>query len=192
MPIELASLTLSRVHKIVTVETAALVHHQVPGMDGDAVQNLGRHSVRLRIEGICYGPTAKDDLETLRGLYLKREPVDFIADIVGQAYAAKVVLDRFEVTEAAREPEQYSYALTISEYVEPPTTATGLDAVNDSIEMDAKAMLDVASLPDALALGSLPELTNPFTPLKGSLDQVQAASSGLLEATEGLKALLGA
>lgn len=192
MPIELADLTLNRIHKIVTMEEAALVHHQVPGMDGNAVQNLGRHSVRLRIEGIFYGPTAQDDLEQLRALYLKREPVDFIAYIVGQTYASQVVLDRFEVTEAAREPEQFSYALVVSEYVEPPKAATGIDAINQNLALDAQNLMDIASLPDMLTLGSIPELTNPFTPLKGSLDQVQAASSGLLDATEGLKTLLGA
>ena len=192
MPIELADLTLNRIHNIVTMEAAALVHHQVPGMDGNAVQNLGRHSVRLRIEGIFYGQTAQDDLEQLRALYLKREPVEFIAYIVGQTYASQVVLDRFEVTEAAREPEQFSYALVVSEYVEPPKTATGIDAVNQNLALDAQNLMDIASLPDMLTLGSIPELTNPFTPLKGSLDQVQAASSGLLDATEGLKTLLGA
>ena len=192
MPIELADLTLNRIHNIVTMEAAALVHHQVPGMDGNAVQNLGRHSVRLRIEGIFYGPTAQDDLEQLRALYLKREPVDFIAYIVGQTYASQVVLDRFEVTEAAREPEQFSYALVVSEYVEPPKTATGIDAVNNQIARDAEAMLDIATLPDALALGSIPELTNPFVPLKGSLDQVQTAATGLQDTMTGLKTLLGA
>ena len=192
MPIELADLTLNRIHNIVTIEDAALVHHQGPGLDGNAVQNLGRHSVRLRIEGIFYGPTAQDDLEQLRALYLKREPVEFIAYIVGQTYASQVVLDRFEVTEAAREPEQFSYALVVSEYVEPPKTATGIDAVNQNLALDAQNLMDIASLPDMLTLGSIPELTNPFTPLKGSLDQVQDASSGLLDATEGLKTLLGA
>ena len=52
--------------------------------------------------------------------------------------------------------------------------------------------ITIATLPDALTLGSIPELTNPFTPLKGSLDQVQTAATGLQETMTGLKTLLGA
>jgi coenzyme F420-reducing hydrogenase delta subunit len=192
MPIQLADLTLNRVHRITTLEQSAFVHHRVPGSTGDVLQDMGRRSVRLRIDGICVGGTAKEDLDALRGLYTAREPVDFIADVVGQTYVSRVALDRLEVWDSADEPEQFSWTLTVSEFVEPPKSDTAaMDAVNAAITADAAALLDVASLPDALALGSLPEISNPFEPLNGALVPVADGAKGLTQSMAGLKMLFG-
>ena len=193
MPIQIADLTLNRVHRITTLEQAAFVHHRVPGAGGDVLQDLGRRSVRLRIEGICFGASATKELEQLRGLYTAREPVDFIADVIGQTYVSRVALDRLEVSESAEDPHQFTWTLTVSEYVEPPARGeAALEAVEASVKMDAAALLDVATLPDALALGSLPEITNPFVPLNDALTPVAEASQALHESMAGLKILLGA
>jgi hypothetical protein len=191
MPIELAKIALKRVHRIETVEQSALVYHRVPGLEGSIAQDLGRDSVRLRIEGIYYGQEAKKGLEKLRAVYLKREPVDFIADIVGQAYVGKVVLERLEVHQSAQEPDQFSYSLVVAEYVPPPQRAASTAAIDLKLQMDAKAMLDVGTLPDALALGSLPEISNPFQPLNNALEPVQQAVGGLNDAVDGLRQLFG-
>jgi hypothetical protein len=193
MPIHVADLTLSRVHRIVTLEEAAFVHHRVPGAEGDVLQDLGRRSVRLRIEGICYGPAARDDLEALRALYTAREPVDFIADVVGQTYVSRVSLDRLEVGEDAVEPGQFSWTLTVTEHVEPPARgAAAAAAVTAGIAADAGALLEIATLPDMLAFGSLPEISNPFMPLRDSLTPVAEAAKGMQSAAAGLRTLLGA
>jgi hypothetical protein len=192
MPVQIGELTLQRIHRIVTLEEAAFVHHRVPGLEGDVLQNLGRRSVRLQIEGIFYGPEAKDGLDGLRALYTAREPVDFIADVVGQTYVSRVALDRLEVAEAAHDPDQFSYTLTVAEYVEPPQQSTALEAVNQSVQLDAAALLDIATLPEMLSLGSLPDVTNPFVPLKSALEPVAEASKALQSSMSGLKLLLGA
>jgi hypothetical protein len=193
MPIHLGDLTLNRVHRIVTLEDAAFVHHRVPGAAGDVLQDLGRRSVRLRIEGICYGDTAADDLDALRGLYTAREPVDFIADVVGQTYVSRVAMDRLEVAESAADPGQFSWTLTVSEYVEPPASGVAATAaVNASVALDAGALMDIAAIPDMLQFGSLPEVSNPLEPLKGSLSSVHETAQALQEAAAPLRALLGA
>lgn len=69
MPIEIAGITLNRIHRITTVEQAGFVRHQVPGLEGNLVQDLGRNSVHLQVEGICYGEEAQDQLEEIRTLY---------------------------------------------------------------------------------------------------------------------------
>ena len=188
MPIEIGGIKFPRVHRIATAEQASFVHHKVPGFAGNVVQNLGRESVRLTIEGIFYGPKAGDSLDSLRKFHVKREPVDFVADIMGSAYAAKVTLDRMEVTQSAADQDQFSYSLTVSEYVEPPQAGV---PDTDKLAADAKARLDMVGLPDALSLGSVPELTNPFTPLKGALEPVKQASDALVKAADGLKQLFG-
>lgn len=196
MGIELGGIKLNRVHRIVTLEQADLVSHRVPGMTGNIVQDLGRDSVRLKVSGIFYGvETAIKDLEKLRGIYKKREPVDFLGEIVGQAYFSKVIVEKFEVFQLAAEPEQFSYTLVIVEYTEASkkkkTKSSGVAKINKSIKMEAKIAIDVATLPDALQLGTLPEITNPIETLKGALEPIKEATKSLDEVTTGLKAIFG-
>lgn len=191
MTIEIGGIQLQRIHRLQTLEQAAYVYQHVPGMAGDVTQHLGRNSVRLQIEGICYGEQAQAMLDQLRALYLKQQPVEFIADIVGQGYIANVTLDYFAVTQSADEPDQYSYALQVVEYVQPPKTGAGGPAVTAKIQADAKLMLDTATLPDALAFGSLPEISNPFEPLNAALDPVREAATGLSSSLSALRDLLG-
>lgn len=192
MAVELAGIQLNRVHKISTVEQAALVYHRIPGLEGSLVQNLGRDSVQLQIEGIFYGATARDDLEKLRDIYKQRQPVDFLAEITGQAYFGQVILDRFEVDQVAQDPDQFSYTLIVSEYVAPPepeVAAVGFPDVDASILAEAQSFIDIATLPDLL--GSVPEINNPVEPLSNALGDVKKATETLNTATAGLKTLFG-
>lgn len=177
MPIEIAGITLKRIHRINTLEKARFVRHAVPGLEGDLVQNLGRNSVFLRIEGIFYGSNAQDDLETLRDAYKAREPVDFLADVVGHAYFSQVVLSQFEVVQRAEEPEQFSYALSIVEYVPPPEPESGfgldVPGMDLAIGLEALDFMDMIQLPDLL---SLPEFQDP-APL---LEPIQTGVKNLL------------
>ncbi len=191
MPIEIGDIQLSRVHRLATLEQAAFVPHHIPGLEGNVVQNLGRASVQLQIEGIFYGTTARDDLEALRALYKNHEPVDFLAEIVGESYFSQVVISRFEVFEVAGNPDEFSYVLHVMEYVEPPEPAAAPDfaTVDASILADAQSFIEAATLPDLL--GSIPNITNPLAPLEGAMDGVEAALGGLGAATEHLQSLFG-
>lgn len=193
MPIEIAGIKLNRVHRVVTLEQAALVYHYIPGLEGNVAQDLGRDSVRLQIEGIFYGPKAKEELGKLRDVYKKRQPVDILAEIIGQAYFGQVTLERFEVFQLAAEPDQFSYMLIVAEYVKPPKPATtaGPSSVDQAIAQQALDFMDMAALPDALTLGQIPELTNPAEPLSQALGEVTAAAEGLTAVSEGLTALFG-
>lgn len=207
MPIELAKIKLERVHKLEALEQNDYIYHRIPGMAGDLAQNLGRSSIRILISGIFYGREARKSLEKLRKVYVKREKVDFVADIVGQYYVGKVIIDRLDVRETASEPDQLSYKLTISEYVEPSKSASagsgssaragsgripGAAAVNKSVKALAKSLLDTAALPNTLRKGSLPKLTNPIKPLKGSLDSVSESGKALTKSMDAMKSLFGA
>jgi hypothetical protein len=191
MPIEIGGLQLNRVHRLATLEQAALVAHHIPGLEGSVVQNLGRASVQLQVEGIFYGATAKDDLEALRALYKNRAPVDFLAEIIGEAYFSQVVITRFEVLEVAGSPDEFSYTLHIMEYVEPPepAAASGVAAVDAAILAEAQNFMEAATLPDLL--GSIPNITNPLAPLESAMDGVEEAMSGLGAVTGHLQSLFG-
>lgn len=189
MPVELAGIKLERIHRITTLEDSSFVNHKVPGLDGALVQDMGRDSVRLKIQGIFYGETAKDDMESLRDMYKARKPVDFLADVVGQAYFGQVILESFEVFQQAEEPEQFSYMLTIAEYVEPPQpVSTGLLSVDAGILAEAMNFMDIVELPGIL---SLPEFSDPTQPLGSMLDGVKSSVARLEEMTAGLHELFG-
>lgn len=190
MPIELAGISLPRIHRIVTRERADFVSHRIPGLEGNVVQDFGRHSVRLKIEGIFYGATAKDDLEALRDVYKAREPVDFLADLVGQAYFAQVIVEEMEVRQAAEEPEQFSFQLTIAEYVPPPQPASGFEGpdIDSLLELEALDFLDMIQLPDLL---SVPGFGDPTVPLQSILDGVGGALGGLDQPAQDLAGLYG-
>lgn len=192
MAIELGGIKLNRVHRIVTSEQANLVSHRIPGKTGNVMQDLGRDSVRLQINGIFYGAqgVASKDLEALRKIYKQRKPVDFVAEIVGQAYFSKVIVEQFEVFQLAYEPEQFSYKLVIAESpVE--TQVTDRPNLDQGIQVEAGNLINVAIIPDVLALGSLPEITNPIEPLRGALEPVKTATQNFSAATEGLRAIFG-
>jgi hypothetical protein len=189
MPIELAGIQLNRIHQIETLEQGNFIYHRVPGSQGNITQNIGRDSVCLKLQGIFYGPKAQENLESLRQVYQKRKAVDFLADIVGQSYFSQVILDRFEVIQSSRDPEQFSYSLTITEHVPPPSPAPSTAAVNTAIKADAANFLTIATLPDVLKMGSLPEVSNPIEPLGSALAPIQDATKNLDTATAGLKAL---
>lgn len=191
MTIKLGKIELNRVHKIVTLEQADWVVHRIPGQLGNLVQDLGRDSVRLEISGIFYGQKASDDLEFLRKIHKQRTAVDFVAEIVGEAYFSQVVLEKIEVWQIARSPEEFSYRLIVTEYVEPPQLdlAPGVSNLDDKIKLESAQRMDIVSLTDALQMGNLPEITNPAEPLKTALEPVKEATQSFGKATAGLKAI---
>ena len=136
-------------------------------------------------------PRHKEDLEALRTLYKNREPVDFLGEIVGEAYFSQVVITRFEVLEVAGNPDEFSYVLHIMEYVEPPEPEAASDfaAVDASILDGAQNFMEAATLPDLF--GSIPNITNPLAPLEGAMDSVEGAMSGLGSVTAPLQSLFG-
>lgn len=188
MAIEIGGISLSRIHRIRTVERADFVRHRVPGLEGDLVQDMGRASVRLNIEGIYYGDAALDDLNALRDIYKARQPVDFLADITGQAYFAQVILEQFEVVQQAGDVAQFSYRLQVAEYVEPPESSTdlGLDEVDTDIGLEALDFMDMIELPDLL---SVPDFGDPTPPLSAVLDGIKTALQPLNDAAATLDEL---
>ncbi len=212
MPIEIGSVQLSKIHHIQTLEDASFVYQAIPGVAGDVVQDLGRAAVRLGVEGIFYGNERQTQLAALRQLYLAREPVDFIVDMLDQAYASQVTLESLNVEEIAQQPDQYNFRVVLREYIRPPRSNNSggasllgsasaglfdsanidvLDNINDKIKVDAATLLEISSLPEALKFGAIPELTNPFEPLNQALDPIKDAGTGLLDAMQSLKNLLG-
>ena len=191
MAIEINNIPLRQVHHITTHEGGGHVMQQVPGMAGDIAQDLGRAPLWVQIDGIFYGEEIDKELAELRTAFLNREPVEFLAQITGQAYAAKVLIDQLQVNESGEYPNQYTYQLTVAEYIEPPTTNLDTGVTDTLVSLEAAEITGLMEIPDMLALGSIPELSNPAVPLKGVLSPMQEASKALVDASQGLSILFG-
>jgi hypothetical protein len=144
MPVEIGKVTLDRLTHVAVREQADIVCHRVPGLDGDLSQTLGRSSVELQLTGIFYGPTAADDLNKLRKVYLDRKPVDFLADAVGDGYFTQVLVRNLSVTERAGESDQFEYTCEVVEYVKPPepVVASPFGDIDASLVTEAAAFID--------------------------------------------------
>lgn len=198
MPLEIAGVVLDKLVSIDVTEGARFVRHTVPGQEGDYAQALGRPSVQIRVRGIFYGDTAVDNLQTLRGHLLARDPVDFLCEITGQGYFSQVVVDRLEVGQRAGRLDEFDFECALTEFVPPPPPPAsspfgdidaGLLGEAASLMDDVQnALAEVAALGDLLAGAA--DFGNPTTRLPGMLDDVTGATSGASGALSAIGDLL--
>jgi hypothetical protein len=118
-PIDVRTVT-----KINTADRRAIVEHEIPGMQGNVFQDLGREPVRISFDGSFHGETAKNTLEMVRSKYKQGVQLPFNSDISGASDVTKVVIEEFVVKETAGIPEMFEYTLVLREYKEPPPEPT--------------------------------------------------------------------
>jgi len=186
MALEIAGVVLDKLVSIDVSEGARFVRHAVPGQEGDYAQALGRPSVQIRVRGIFYGASASDDLQTLRGHLLGREPVDFLCEITGQGYFSQVLVDRLDVAQRAGRPDEFDFECALTEFVPPPPPPASdpfgdidlglLDEAASLMDDVQNALGEVAGLVDLLAGAA--DFGNPTTRLPGMLDAVTGATGG--------------
>jgi hypothetical protein len=190
--VELGGIVLERLTHVTIGERARIVHHDVPGLSGEFAQTLGRLAVEVSLQGIFYGPSAVDDLNTLRSAYLEHAPVDFFTESVGDGYFTQVLISRLEISQRAGYLDQFDFACDVVEYVEPPepVVVDPLAALDASLLEDAASFVDdvqntleqVSQLADLL---STPAFGNPVESLPGiEGGYVQAAGEGIAVLTE--------
>lgn len=188
------------IQRIGAIEKRHLVEIPVPGLEGSYHQDLGSASAAIRIEGTLSGDNARDDfLSMLRDKFKAGDPVDFVADITTATEIEKVVISDLKVTEVAGSADTFRYALTITQYIEPPpppSAAPGaelgfgdLGGLDLGIDLEAIDLFDIMQIPDLL--GSIPDLGNPTEPLMGLMDEVTSATGGLDKVMQGLKDIFG-
>ncbi len=143
MTVELGALSIRHLTTVSVDERADLVHHRVPGAHGDVVQWLGRPSVRVRFEGIVYGPEAGTGLDELRSAFLAGEPLEFYTEAVGEGYFSEVLVARLDVSQRVDYPAQFDFRCEVVEYVEPPEPPTDpLAALDAPLRDEAVAAVD--------------------------------------------------
>ena len=195
MAVELGGITVHGVTDVSVRERTRLAHHAVPGA-GDLVQVLGRGAIEVSFTGSCHGPDAEAQLTRLRAARVSGEPLDFVADAVGEGLVTRVVVGALDVRQRAGRLDELGFRCTVTEHVEPPRPATeqrglfGLD-VDAALNLEAARFLDgiqntldqVGGLTGLLA--GAPEFGDPTTRLPATVDAftgAAAAGPALLDA----------
>jgi hypothetical protein len=158
----------------VALQAVQRIRHEVDGgfavlpiesLDGRLVQRHGRGSHVLELEGLLYGDTALDDLQTLQGLAAGGEEQDFSADIVTALDLNKVVVERFVAGELAGHPNHFAYRIRLLESPALPEPATV------SVGGDLGFGLDDLGIDDSL----LGDITDMAGQVPGAVDQAMDA-----------------
>jgi hypothetical protein len=183
-----------RIEGIASRESRRLAVVPVPGLSGDLHQDLGRDALEVELYGSLSGDQARDEfLKELRTQFLAGEPVDFVADIVGESELEQVLIASFDLEESAERPEEFRYRMVLREYTEPPEPPGladdfGLD-VDADLGLDVDLGLDLLDL--AGMLGDVPQLGDLLTPVKTAADELKTALQGAGALLSPLDDLLG-
>ena len=116
----LDDIELEKVQKIEIDEDQVLVEHEIPALEGDFFQGIGRRANRVSLTGVMTGTEAGESLKTLRDKFRNADPVPFVSDITTATRVDQVLIEEMGVRELAGKPERFEYALTLREFIEAP------------------------------------------------------------------------
>ena len=116
----LDDLELEQVQKVEAEEQESVTQHDVPALEGDFLQDLGRRAVRITLNGVLTGPDAGDGLKQLREKFQNTQPVSFVTDIATATSVGQVLIEALDIREVAGKPERFEYGIAIREFIPPP------------------------------------------------------------------------
>jgi hypothetical protein len=195
--VELGSVSLEHLVEVEILEGTRLARHQVPALEGDLVQQLGRASVELLVTGSLYGVEAGSQLAALRDAGRSGDPLDLLANAASDGYVAKVVVAGLNVSERVGRPDCFDYTIHLVEHVEPPA-APALDplaAIDSDIAGEAASYLDdvqdaVGLVSELTALTQIAGFGDPTTKAPQMLDRYRDAGGGDTEPATAVRDLL--
>ncbi|VAW30262.1 hypothetical protein MNBD_CHLOROFLEXI01-3949 [hydrothermal vent metagenome] len=91
--------------------------HDIPALEGDFFQGLGRRAAQVTLTGVLSGAEVADGLQSLRDKYRAAAPVDFVADIATATRIDEVLIEEMGVRELAGKPARFEYAFTLREFI---------------------------------------------------------------------------
>ena len=196
----------SSVSKIGTIDRRRIIKHDASAVYGTIVDDQGKASARLLIEGRFVGEDAMNGMSSLRTKYKKGEPINLVSDITLLASINKVMIEELRIQMSSSVQLSYEYQMILREYVEtvkkqgataPPQKAQALAAVGSQaagalqeLKQDASAAVQKAqSLKEvgAQAVGAFEDLrSNKLTPSQKAqaLQEVGSQASQALREIE--------
>ncbi|MGA7005826.1 MAG: hypothetical protein WBY28_02020 [Nitrososphaeraceae archaeon] len=196
----------SSVTRIGTIDRRRIIKHDASAVYGTIVDDQGKASARLLIEGRFVGDEAMTGMSSLRTKYKKGEPINLVSDITLLSSINKVMIEELRIQMSSSGQLSYEYQMILREYVEtvkkqsaiaPPQKAQALAAVGSQaadalqeLKQDASAALQKAqSLAEvgAQAVGAFKDLgSNKLTPSQKAqaLQEVGSQASQALKEIE--------
>ena len=196
----------SSVTRIGTIDRRRIIKHDASAVYGTIVDDQGKASARLLIEGRFVGDDAMTGMSSLRTKYKKGEPINLVSDITLLSSINKVMIEELRIQMSSSVQLSYEYQLILREYVEtvkkqsaiaPPQKAQAAAAVGSQaadalqeLKQDASAALQKAqSLAEvgAQAVGAFKDLgSNKLTPSQKAqaLQEVGSQASQALKEIE--------
>lgn len=114
----LGELELSQVQLIDLDGDQVLTRHEVPALEGDFLQRLGRRGARVTLAGYLTGPEAREGLGELRERFRAGQPVSFASDLTSATRLDRVMIESLTVVERAGHPDCFEYDLVLRDYTE--------------------------------------------------------------------------
>jgi outer membrane protein OmpA-like peptidoglycan-associated protein len=120
----LGDLELQQAQQIEVDQDGDFAVHEVPALEGDFDQPLGRRGAAVTLSGVLTGAGVADGLKSLRERFRSAEPVPFAADIATATKLDKVLIEEMGVRELAGRPQRFEYAFRLREFTPPPPPET--------------------------------------------------------------------
>ncbi|GJH28942.1 peptidoglycan-binding protein [Caballeronia novacaledonica] len=114
------TLELAQVQSIDVTEREALEQHEVPALEGDFLQSLGRRAARVGLSGVLAGDEAAGALKTLREQHRQSAPLPFVCDIATATRLDQMLIEDLQVREVAGKPSRFAYRIDLVEYTPAP------------------------------------------------------------------------
>src|SRR4051812_35620636 len=95
----LGDLELQQTQQIEVDQDGDFAVHEVPALEGDFDQPLGRRGAAVTLSGVLTGAEVADGLKSLREQFRSAEPVVFAADIATATKLDQVLIEEMGVRE---------------------------------------------------------------------------------------------
>jgi hypothetical protein len=176
---------IPRIESIRTAERRVFAELPVPGRVGSLYQDLNTAPTGIVITGSLYGDEARDEfLGEVRGKFRAGEPLTFVADIVTATELQYVIIESLRFEESSRRADETDFHIVLRESPPPPPPPDPLGGLDAGLLDQAAGLADtVTGALDAIdALGNIPDFGDPTPPVRGAIDQVRTAVTGLQDA----------
>ena len=95
-----------------------IIELEIPGSDGNTIQDMGFDAIKVEIFGEIIGQNAKTSVESLRDKYYSKKPVSFSSELTSIAEIINVIIEYLYIEEDAGSPYRYKYYVSLREYIE--------------------------------------------------------------------------
>lgn len=187
----LGDISLNYIQHIEQSLNGGFIPVQIPGMAGQVMQKTERHSYQINIQGVIFGESTNDDIETLQTAASEGEELTFTASIIDALEIQQVIINKFKIGEDSARPGFYQYSLSLLESppLPPPAELSSFGGLDDfglgDLGFDTDILSDLSE-----QVGDITDAIDQATQL---LDQLSALTnldglnvSGLLEPMDSL------